>query len=270
MSFYDSTWDKPYLTPSIAVELLTRSPYHARLKCPYYGEGKDKSTQAMIEGRVVDCLVLGGKPGVKVQTLGAYSTKAARKARDDAAAAGVQTIKLKDYERCVDAAISVRDSIDKLGPTVTEAIKHGVIKKRLFWEVDGVYCSTEPDVHIPHLNSVLDLKRTRCIPTREGWQRQCDSMDYHVQAAAVLEATGATTFGWLIVEAAFPHAAVVHWASDVFLERGERDWQMAKDTWRECVELDEFTGYESGVIDPMPWRVAAKDDDKVASVRFSE
>lgn len=270
-NFYASKWDKPYLTPSLAVTLLTKSPMHAKLQCPFYGEVDDVRSQAMAEGQIVDTLVLGGKPNIKVFTLSAFLTKEAKKRRDAAISSGLMPMKMKDYNRCADAAKAVRDSVGTIDDDVVGKIfKAGIIKRRLFWESDGVYCSTEPDVHLPDDGVVLDLKRTKCVPSQMGWQRHCDSRNYHIQCAAVLEATGAKDFGWIVVEATPPYGAVVHWASDAFIERGIREWNSAKFIWNTCITNGVFPGYQGGVIDPMPWRLLGDDDPEATNIVFTE
>lgn len=254
-SFYSKPWSKPYLTPSLAKVLLDKSPYHAKLACPYYTKPEPQSSDAMNEGRVVDCLVLGGCPDVTVIDVERYSTKESRALRD----AAVNPMKIADYDRCVTAADTVVEQIKRQCLNAADALAHGAIKKRLFWENNGVDCSTEPDVWCD--NTVYDLKRTKVVPTVSNWQRHASSMGYHIQAAATLEATGATKFGWIVVEADPPHCVVVHWASDLFIKTGQRDWNYAKQIWSNCVASDHFPAYESGEIDPAGWLVSEEGDD---------
>lgn len=256
-SFYRQKWDKPYLTPSIAKTLLTKTPYHARLQCPYYGLTEDMPTNAMNEGRIVDCLVLGGDPGVTVLDYDEFRTKEARAARD----AAVNPIKRADYDRCYTAANDVIDQISMNNHAAYEAMRGmGDIKKRLFWESEGVPCSAEPDIVNGH--RVFDLKRTRIAPTMDNWARHVSRESMHIQVAATLEATGASKFSWICVEADPPHCVVVHPASPLMIQVGRRDWEYAKATWKNCVESDYFPAYESGEIDPTSWLVGERMDEE--------
>ncbi len=268
-NFYDTKWDRPYLTPSLAVTLLTKSAYHAQQQCPFYVEPDPTATQAMKEGAIVDCLVLGGDPGVTVLDVDNYQTKAAKKLRDES----VNPIKRKDYDRCRAAAQEIYrhlyDFHNIAARAITAAYREDMIKRRLFWHgtrnSQAVHYSTEPDVVVPG-DCVLDLKRTRVAPTGRNWQRHCASMYYHVQAAAHLEATGCKRFGWIVVEADPPHAVVVHWANDEFLKLGRRDWSTAQQIWYDCVYSGDFPSYESEDIGPMPWQI----DDLGEQMQFTE
>lgn len=262
MSFYNEKWSKPYLTPSLAVTLLKKTPYHAWLNCPYYNEPKQDSTDAMNEGRVVDCLVLGGDPGVTVLDVDDYRTKEAKALRD----AATNPMKIADYERCVSAADIVVEQIKRQCLEAADALADGYIKNRLYWNDAQGDCSTEPDVWFDR--EVYDLKRTKVAPTEHGWRRHASSMYYHVQAAACLEGTGATKFGWIVVEADPPHCVVVHWADDAFIKVGQRDWGCAKQIWANCVETDHFPAYESGIISPMPYLLG--DDDEIVFTEEAE
>ena len=244
-SFYQQTWEHPHLTPSIARTLAEKTPRHAQLECPYFGPVKRKPSAAMNEGSIV-----GGDPGVTVLDYEKYNTNEARAARD----AAVNPIKRADYERCEYAADAVLESLQD---DARKMLVRGVKKERLFWESNGVYCSAEPDIHDGDV--VLDLKRTKIVPHVANWERHAYKMRYGLQVAATLEATGADKFGWIIIEADWPHLSVVHWASPVFIKVARDDWKLAKDTWANCLECNYFHGYESGVIEPMTWQLA--DDD---------
>lgn len=262
-SFYDKPWQKPYLTPSLAKVMLDKTPYHAWLACPYYNEPQPQSSDAMNEGRVVDCLVLGGDPGVTVIDVDGYRTKEARALRD----AAVNPMKITDYERCLESAEAVQFDILSADGIAARGLSIGTTKQRIFWPSAGVDCSTEPDIAVD--DCILDLKRTKVAPTAANWQRHASSMGYHIQAAACLEGTGATKFGWIVVEADPPHCVVVHWASDLFIKVGQRDWSYAKQIWANCVATGHFPAYESGEIDPTGWLVG-EDGDEITFTEDAE
>jgi hypothetical protein len=108
---------------------------------------------------------------------------------------------------------------------------------------------------------VFDLKRTAIAPTVENWQRHASSMRYHIQAAAGLEATGAREFKWIVIEES-TGLVIVHRASDLFIQIGHRDWNYAKQIWKNCVESDYFPAYESGEIDPQMWLIGEGYDEE--------
>lgn len=261
MSFYNQQWDRPWLTPSIARVLMTQTPLHARQHCPYYGAGdRPPATAAMDEGTIIDQIVLDGVADVVIVDAPDWRTKAAREQRDEAVAAGRIPVLAGDYDRLVAAARRIRMCATV---EVMDALDHGRIKERLYWERNGVHCSTEPD--IVHAAAVIDLKRTRICPTADAWRRHVCRMAMHIQAAAHLEATGAERFGWLVVEAGPPHSVVLHWAGASLIECGRRDWERAREAWRRCVADDDWPGPEGGEIEAEDWLVAADPE-----ITFSE
>lgn len=248
-SFYNEKWDRPYLTPSIAKILIGKTPTHARAHCPFYGvEDKPAATAAMNEGTIVDQILLGGSADIVLIDAPDYRTKAAKEQRDEALACGQIPVLVDAYDRLARAAEEV---MIKSTPFVREAIEGGDIKTRIFWESNGIACSTEPDI-IYH-DAVIDLKHTRICPTADAWRRHVSSMGYHIQAYAHLEATGSDRFGWLVVEALPPHSVVVHWASPALLAIGQRDWQAACRLWKACIDTGDFWGPQTGDIDPEDW-----------------
>lgn len=261
MSFYNQKWDYPYLTPSIAKSMIERSPLHAKAHCPFFGLDKPPATKAMNEGTIVDRLVFGQPlpDDLIVLDVADYKSKAAQTLRDQAIADGLAPIKRADYDRCVEAADMLKAQISSAGEIAAKALTpEAVIQKRYMWG-DKPKCSTEPDIYLPGDKCVLDLKRTAVPPTPLKWQRHIASMNMHIQVAATMEATGANNFGWIVIESAPPHCAVIHWASPHLIDVGMRDWAECKNVWQECVETDIWPGYESGLIEPMPWMV---DGDK--------
>ena len=268
--FYLQVWDRPYLTPSIARILHERTPLHAKLECPYYVREREPETTKMTEGAVVDALVFGTQPDVVVLDFDSFRTKEAKEARDALLEARQPYLLREAYERCAEAADRLTRGAVEADPMIEVALRNGVIRQRRFWEelvpsaanADTFFrlpLSCEPDIDLPQYDAVLDLKRTAAIPTEGGWRRQVSRMNYHLQVAATLEATGRSHFAWLVVEANEPHCAVVHWASDEFIEVAKRDWRAAKETWARCVETGNFPGYEGGTIDPMPWQLEPED-----------
>lgn len=259
--FYSQPWGRPWLTPSIARVLMTQTPMHARAHCPYYGAGdRPPTSAAMDEGAVVDELVLGGTEKIAIVDAPDWRTKAARQQRDDAVAAGRIPVLVDSYDRMVSAAGQIRL---RAPDRAIDALGGGTIKQRLYWERNGVHCSTEPD--IVHGGAVIDLKRTRICPTPDAWRRHVCRMAMHIQAAAHLEATSAERFGWLVVEASPPHSVVLHWAGKSLIEVGRRDWERAREAWRRCVADDDWPGPEGGEIEAEDWLVAADPE-----ITFSE
>lgn len=255
MNFYATPWDKPYLTPSIAGVLLTKSPAHARLACPYFKEYAPKAaTPAMQFGTLVDELVLGNAERVYVIDAPDYKTKAARADRFAALEAGDIPALMPDYERAVTIAAYIDQKLTENGIDLGKCD----LRRRLFWNSACVSLSGEPDVvshdYAPPL--VVDIKTTALVPTADNWTRHVAGMGYDIQAAAYCERLNTDVFFWLVAEVNPPHSVVLHRATPTLLASGQRRWDEAKRIWGECIAADSWPCPDDGEIDPAPWMIS--------------
>jgi len=255
MSFYDRKWDKPYLTPSLARTLLAKSPAHARLACPFFPEYAPRQpTAAMIEGTVVDEMIIGDPQRVVVVDAPDWRTKAAKDKRDDAIAAGKIAVLTETAARCAMLASRLRDALECNGVELT----HCSLRHRLFWRSEDVDCSGEPDIvdHSYDPPVVIDIKTTTICPTADNWSRHVAGMGYDIQAATYCEAAAAGNFAWLVIETVPPYSVVMHIASAALLRVGRQQWDAAKKLWARCIAGNDFPGPEDGIIDPAPWQIS--------------
>lgn len=255
MNFYSRKWDRPYLTPSLARALLAKSPAHARLGCPYFPEYTPRQpTAAMIEGTVVDEMLIGDPSRIVVVDAQDWRTKAAKDQRDAAIAAGKIPVLPETAGRCAMLVDRLRDALERNGVDRSVA----ALKRRLFWRSENVECSGEPDIvdhgYAPPM--IIDIKTTTICPTADNWARHAAGMGYDIQAAAYCEAVGAIGFAWLVIETAPPYSVVMHQASGALLRVGRRQWDAAKELWAQCLAVGDFPGPEDGIIDPAPWQTS--------------
>ena len=255
MNFYSRKWDKPYLTPSLARTLLAKSPAHARIECPYFFDYTPREpSAAMIEGTIVDEMLIGDPGRIVVVDAPDWRTKAAKEQRDEATAAGKIPALPETAERCAMLAARLRDALERNGVDIAVA----ALKRRLFWRSGNVECSGEPDIvdhgYAPPM--IIDIKTTTICPTSVNWTRHTASMGYDIQAAAYCEAVDAKGFAWLVIETEPPYSVVMHVASSALLRVGQRQWDDAKKLWAECLANNDFPGPEGGIIDPAPWQTS--------------
>lgn len=255
MSFYNAKWDKPYLTPSLARTLMVKSPAHAKIACPFFPEYAPKApTAAMIEGTIVDELLIGDPDRIVVVDAPDWRTKAANKQRDEASAAGKIPVLTETAARCATLVARLRDALDRNGVDLASA----ALKRRLFWRSENVECSGEPDIvdhgYAPPM--IVDIKSTTICPTANNWERHVAGMGYDIQAAAYCEAVETKGFAWLVIETAPPYSVVMHVASGSLLDVGKRQWDDAKKLWSQCLAGNDFPGPKDGIIDPAPWQTS--------------
>lgn len=255
MNFYSRKWDRPYLTPSLARALLAKSPAHARLGCPYFPEYTPRQpTVAMIEGTIVDEMLIGDHDRVVVVDAQDWRTRAAREQRDEATAAGKIPVLTQTADRCAMLAALLRRELERNEVDLASA----ALRRRLFWRSENVECSGEPDIvdHMCDPPMVIDIKTTTICPTVDNWTRHVAGMGYDIQAAAYCEAVGGGRFAWLVIETAPPYSVVMHVASGALLRVGQRQWDDAKQLWSQCLAGGDFPGPDDGIIDPAPWQTS--------------
>jgi hypothetical protein len=125
------------------------------------------------------------------------------------------------------------------------------MESTLFWtdEDTGVRCKCRPD--IIHRQIVCDLKTTRDA-SRAAFAKAIYNYRYHVQAAFYMDgcrANGLDPGYWLFiaVENQAPHMAAVYELDPADVELGREIYKSDLETYRQCVERDEWPGYADGI-----------------------
>ena len=96
----------------------------------------------------------------------------------------------------------------------------------------------------------IDLKSTRDASPDE-FAKSIYNFRYHVQAALYSDAYEFATgkklkgFIFLVVESEMPHATMVYELDDISLDIGRREYQRNLKTYAECLQTNEWKGYET-------------------------
>lgn len=254
---------RPALTSTLARELVCTCA--ARVRAMLDGH-VTRATPAMVEGQVIDALVLGGPGSVErfvVVDADDWRTKAAREQRDEALAAGripVLASAMAEYAR---QASAVRTQLAARGIDLAG----GDPQVTVVWTDGGVRCRGRLDwlrVDDGGGAHVVELKRLSALHAH-ALARAVVERGYDIQMAAYtrgLEAVlpavaGRVTWTWVTVELEPVVGVRLVRPTGAMRELGRVRWERAVSMWRECWERDEWPGWSDIDLDPPAWELAA-------------
>lgn len=129
----------------------------------------------------------------------------------------------------------------------------GEHEKSFFWtdEKTGIKCKCRPDSFgkFGSQNIIVDLKTCKCAETN-AFMRDAIKYNYDVQAAHYTEGLQTIygndyTFVFIAQEVEAPYLVNVLQADDYFMQNGREVRNTMLETYKKCIELDEYPGYMS-------------------------
>lgn len=240
-----------------AYDGISNADYHAdpalgsttlKLLASPGGPAKWKATRGFIEhkpafdlGTAAHSILLeNDRSNIEVVNADSWRTKAAKKARDAAYAAGKTPLLAADValaERMAEAVMA--------HPVARRAFVDHVAEQSLFWEEDGLMLKCRPDARIKGL--AVDFKTSFTANPGDFGKRSYD-LGYYISAAHYQDGIKAVLgevlpFVFVQVEKEYPFLVSV-----VELDKDALDWgriqaDRAKRIYRECMEKDEWPGY---------------------------
>jgi hypothetical protein len=180
--------ERPSLSSSIANVIVTRSPAHAWRAHPKGGNQREDESESMRTGSLIDSLILGGDTEIVTVKADDWRTKAAKEARDLAAAAG----QLAVLEHKLDGARRIADAI-KLGIEAAGIKLDGENQLTAIWPESAGGVDFQARARFDHISAdgltVYDLKTTGdASPNGSRLARHCIDFGYHIQAHAYVRA----------------------------------------------------------------------------------
>ena len=247
----------PSLSASAANVLLTRSPAHARFAHPRLNPAwESDDSEASDLGTIAHAMLLeGDESRVVIVESKDYKSSAARVTRYDARALGKLPVLAHKLPAIREAVAAARAAIEasELGKEWVA----GKVEQTLVWKEDGVWCRCRPDWFARDGRILADLKFTGGCAEPEAWSRgMLLSMGYDLQAAFGLagarrffgrEDWPAPVFVFVVVETDPPYATSFVSLDPQWLEFAERKRQRAVALWRECMERNDWPGYDTRV-----------------------
>ena len=257
---YHADTDGPSLSASIASILVTRSPLHAWTAHPKLNPAFVRDEDPKFDvGRVAHAVILEGADIVYVVHADTWRTNDAKEARKYARGIGKVPLlahQLADVQAMVAAVQPQLDAHNALPALFTD----GKPEQTLTWDDDGVRCKARLDWLRDDHATIDDLKTTSRSANPDAYSRNLYDVGGDVQAAFYLRGVEKVTgkrpeFRWVIVETAPPYAlSVVSPGPDV-LALGAAKVDRALETWKRCLDLNEWPGYPVDVCyaDMPPW-----------------
>jgi hypothetical protein len=245
--------DKPSLSASIARLLCSHSPLHAWTAHPRLNpDYRPVHLEKFELGQAAHQVLLEGEAAVEVVDAKDWRTSEARLARDAARAVGRLPMLADQWAETQAMVAAVRDRIDELDVDPAP-FTNGKAEQTIIWEeTGGVTCRARLDwLHDDH-SCIDDMKTTSRSANPAVWTRSIFSMGYDVQVAAYRSAVRAVTgadpeFRFVVIETTPPYALSVISLGPAALMIAEKKWRFAVETWRRCLERDEWDGYPTGI-----------------------
>ena len=249
-AYHSDPAPEPSLSSSIARVLLRQSPRHAWTASPRLNpDYRPRHSDAFDIGTVAHSLVLGKGAEYAVLDFPAWTTKAAREARDDARARGLTPIKADDFER------AQRMAYEAAGALADMRLDLSRLQREVcaFAEIDGIWCRAMLDAWDARNHVIYDYKTCEDASPDAAMRSVC-SYGYDLQAAhyqSVVKAiTGETpAFYFIFQEKSPPHeVSVVTLCDDMgdeadFMDGARDDIARARAAWGACLARNHWPGY---------------------------
>lgn len=147
----------------------------------------------------------------------------------------------------------------KASRTASGLINHAdsVKEQSIFWDeaTYGFRCKCRPDIMIPSLGILADVKTTRDANPNKFLKDALWNYNYFMQAAWYLTGINAVqetyfqTFLYICVEKSPPYAVAVYRATQIRLDDARAKIRPLLALYAECLKNDNFPGYPDEIMD---------------------
>jgi hypothetical protein len=260
--------DAPMLSASIASILLRQSPKHAYAAHPKLGNAPRESSDAFDLGTAAHALMLeGSEDCFVVVNANDWRTNAAKDSRDLARQVGKIPLLTKQLGEVRDMAAAVRQQLESFGED-PKPLTHGHAEQTMIWNDSGVWCKARIDWLHDEWTTIDDLKTGAVSAKPDAWTKTIYGRGGDLQAAFYLRGlmhfrklTGLSSeprFRWIVAENTAPFATSVVSLSSEGLAYAHEQVEQAIQTWKRCLDTDEWPGYPQRTcyIDPPAWALA--------------
>jgi len=229
--------------------LATKTPAHYQ-----HDKANPKTSDAFDLGTVVHSIILEGDDSVmRVCPFPAWTTKAAKDARDEARADGKIPLLTKDWLQ----VLNMRDAVMR-HPFARGLFAGHKAEQSVFWEEDGLMLKCRPDAWQP--GTLVDLKTARDANPNE-FGKTAHEYGYHQSAAHYIDGVKAATgeelpFHFVLVEKTAPYLVSVVELDVEAINIGRQLNDRAKRIYRECLETNTWPGYPAADLISLPmWAI---------------
>ena len=250
---------EPSLNASLAHLLLSRSPMHARLAHPRLNPALVRETADHFDlGTVVHELVLEGADRICEIAAKDWTTKAAKRSRADARAAG--QIPLLTYQ--LHTVRAMADAIQYQVEDFPEPVplRNGLAERVLLWQEGAIWCRARLDYLHVDFRTAEDLKTTSESAEPAAWTRNLFDHGHDLQAAfhsrGVQKVCGELPeFRFLVCETKPPYALSLIGLDPMALDFAHQRMRAALDLWAHCHHTGVWPGYPTRPVyaEVPPW-----------------
>lgn len=137
-------------------------------------------------------------------------------------------------------------------PYARALLDDGIAETTVIADLDGLTVKGRPDWLPRDLPVIVDLK-TAADASPRGFSRAAANFCYHLQAALYTDLLYTVTgqnydFIFLVVENESPHGVALYQLEDDAIEAGRRRYQAALETYRHCLNTDQWPCYATEVL----------------------
>lgn len=256
-TYFGDPCPAPSLTQSVAKLLLDRSPLHAwhahpRLN-PDYRHDDDTKFDV---GNIAHKLLLGrGKEIVRLDH-DDWRTKAAKEAREAAAADGKLAALGKHYARADRMVAAAREQLELRG--LAHFFRDGDGEAVVAWKEDNIWLRQMIDWLTPDRRTFVDLKTTDLSAAPHNLGRMMVNSGWHVQAAMAQrgldavdpDGAGRRRYFFVVQECDSPYALNVAEISEGALTIGRKMLVSAVTQWKICMGRSHWPAYPMEIFRP--------------------
>lgn len=250
----------PSLTQSMAKILLDQSPLHAWHAHPRLNPDfrADEDTKFDV-GNVAHKLMIGRGKDIVVLDFDDWRTKAAKEAREAAAAAGKVAVLGKTVSRAERMVKAAREQLNHRGiDWLFSEFGDGQGEVVAAWQEGDIWLRQMIDWLTNDRCTFADYKTTDMSVAPHNLGRMMVNAGWHIQAAMgergldVLhpKSAGRRRYLFIVQEAEVPYCLNVVEIGEAALTMGRKQIDMAVDLWRACFKRDRWPGYPAEIVTP--------------------
>lgn len=246
----DAVADEPTISRSFIHTMIQRSARHAWANHPRLNPEwiAPEDEEKFDLGTAAHSIFLEGIDNVEVVYANDWRSKAAKEARDLARSHGRVPLLEKYYDR-------LSRMLEALAEKMPDGWFTGDKEQTVVWSDRGVLCRARLDSYDLATLTIDDYKTTSKSAAPDAWSRSMLSSGFDIQAAFYLRGTGADRFRFLVQETFEPYEVQIFEVAPDALALANRKIDWALDTWKRCMETNEWPGYpeRTAYVTLPPW-----------------
>ena len=250
------------LTASICKVLISKSPLHAYNEHPKLGGGMmddddsdDDKSGVKAFGTIVHSTILGKGAKVVLSPFKSFQSNDAKAWKAQQIEAGNVIAKQKQLDKAQFMRDSVRSALDAAGLSHAFVGPEGVEETLVWKERDQFWMRSRLDHWHNETATIFDLKTCESAHEKaisnaiHNYKYALQNCFYRRGIAALRpELNGRTNFLFVFIETSAPYACQIVKIDGEAEAIGESQLARAVETWRQCLTLNQWPSYSSGVV----------------------